>query len=55
VRRGDIVREVNRKPVTDMDSYQDATAGLEPQAPVLLLLERRGSGLYVALKPRKSG
>jgi serine protease Do len=55
VRRGDIVREVNRKPVTDMDSYQEATAGLEPQSSVLLLLERRGSGLYVALKPRKSG
>jgi serine protease Do len=55
VRRGDIVREVNRKPVTDMDSYQEATAALEPQAPVLLLLERRGSGLYIALKPRKSG
>lgn len=55
VRRGDIVREVNRKPINDMEAYQAATAGLESQAQVLLLLERRGSGLYVALKPRKSG
>jgi serine protease Do len=55
VRRGDVVREVNRKPITDMDSYQEATAQLDLQSPVLLLLERRSGGLYVALKPRKAG
>lgn len=55
VRRGDVVREVNRKPVTDMDSYQETTTQLDPESPVLLLLERRGSGIYVALKPRKAG
>ena len=55
VRRGDVVREVNRKLVTDMESYQDATAQLDPDAPVLMLLERRGNGLYLALKPRKMG
>jgi serine protease Do len=55
VRRGDIIREINRRSVTDMDSYQEATAQLEPESPVLLLLERRGSGIYVALKPRKAG
>jgi serine protease Do len=55
VRQGDIVRELNRKPITDLETYQDATAQLEPESPVLLLLERRGSGIYVALKPRKAG
>jgi serine protease Do len=55
VRRGDVVREVNRKPVTDVESYQEATTNLDPQAPVLLLLERQKNGLYVALKPRKAG
>jgi serine protease Do len=55
VRRGDVVREINRKPITDMDSYQEATAQLDLQSPVLLLLERRSGGLYVALKPRKAG
>jgi serine protease Do len=55
VRQGDIIRELNRKPITDLETYQDATAQLEPESPVLLLLERRGSGIYVALKPRKAG
>jgi serine protease Do len=55
VRRGDVVREVNRKVVTDLESYEDATAHLTPEAPVLFLLERQGNGLYVALKPRKAG
>jgi serine protease Do len=55
VRRGDIIREINRRSVTDMDAYQEATAQLDPESPVLLLVERRGSGIYVALKPRKAG
>jgi serine protease Do len=55
VRRGDIIREYNRKPIPDMNAYQDATAQLDPDSPILLLLERRGNGIYVALKPRKAG
>ena len=54
IRRGDVVREINRKLVTDMESYQDAITQLDPDAPVLMLLERRGNGLYVAVKPRKA-
>jgi serine protease Do len=55
IRRGDIVREINRQPVTDMESYTEATSRLTSNAPALLLLERRGSSLYVALKPSKEG
>ncbi len=55
IRRGDVVREINRKLVTDIESYQDAITQLDPDAPVLMLLERRGNGLYVAVKPRKAG
>src|SRR5215471_16774036 len=55
IRRGDIVREVNRQPVTDMQSYTEATSRLTPDSPALFLLERRGSSLYVALKPSKEG
>lgn len=54
IRRGDVVREINRKPITDMESYEEATAQLEPETPVLMLLERRSNGLYVAVKPRKT-
>jgi serine protease Do len=55
VQRGDVVREVNRQPVTDLDSYTEATSHLTPNTPALFLLERRGSSLYVALKPTKEG
>jgi serine protease Do len=55
IQRGDVVREVNRQPVTDMESYTEVTSHLTPNAPALFLLERRGSSLYVALKPSKEG
>ena len=55
IRRGDVVREVNRHAVADMDSYSEATAHLAQNAPVLFLLERRGNSLYVAVKPGKEG
>ena len=55
IRRGDIVREVNRQPVTDLESDTVATSRLTSKAPALFLLERRGSSLYVTLKPGKEG
>jgi serine protease Do len=55
IQRGDIVREVNRQPVTDLESYAEATSHLTANTPALFLLERRGSSLYVALKPTKEG
>jgi serine protease Do len=55
IQRGDVVREVNRQPVTDIESYTEATSHLTPNTPALFLLERRGSSLYVALKPTKEG
>ena len=36
-----------------MGSYQEATAQLDPESPVLLLLERRGSGIYVPSSPAR--
>jgi hypothetical protein len=39
----------------DLESYTEATSHLTSNAPALFLLERRGSSLYVALKPSKEG
>jgi len=55
IQRGDVVREINRQPVTDLESYAEATSRLTPNAPALFLLERRGSSHYVAIKPSKEG
>ena len=53
IQPGDIIREVNRQEVVNLDAYEDATAALQEDEPVLLLLERRGNNLYVALRPEK--
>jgi serine protease Do len=55
IQRGDVVREVNQQPVTDLESYTDITSHLAPDTPALFLLERRGNNLFVALKPGKEG
>ncbi len=55
LRRGDVVREINRLPITDLDDYETITAKLRTDTTVLLLVERRGSNLYVALKPVEAG
>ncbi|HZY59042.1 MAG TPA: Do family serine endopeptidase [Candidatus Binataceae bacterium] len=49
LRRRDIIMEVNRKPVKDVQSYERALAA-NGAKPVLLLIQRSGNTLYVPLK-----
>jgi serine protease Do len=51
VREGDIILEVNRKPVTSYKSYEQAASALAKDHPVLLLLKRKGQTIYLTLKP----
>jgi serine protease Do len=55
LRRGDVVREINRLPIRDIDDYETVTANLRSSTAVLMLVERRGNNLYVALKPEEAG
>ncbi len=55
LRRGDVVREINRLPINDLDDYETVTSNLRTNTTVLLLVERRGNNLYVALKPEEAG
>jgi serine protease Do len=48
LQRGDIIQEVNRKPVHNMDEYRAALSGLANQ-PVLLLVNHGGTTLYVVI------
>ena len=52
IRSGDIIREVNRKPVTSASELQEA-AGNSGGRPLLLLIERDGSTLFVAVAPSR--
>ena len=51
VREGDIILEINRKPVTSYKSYEQAASVLAKDHPVLLLLKRKGQTIYLTLKP----
>jgi serine protease Do len=51
VREGDIVLEVNRKPVNSIKSYERAVSGLAKDQSVLLLLKRKGQTIYLTLRP----
>ncbi len=51
VHHGDVIVEVDRKPVHNVGEYQQAVAGKAHQ-PVLLLINRGGSMLYVVVEPQ---
>ncbi|HZD50076.1 MAG TPA: PDZ domain-containing protein [Silvibacterium sp.] len=51
VQRGDVIQEVNRKPVHNVQQYQQAASGAGNQA-VLLLINRNGSTIYMVLEPQ---
>jgi serine protease Do len=52
LQRGDIIQEVNRKPVHDVSGYEQALAGAGKQ-PVLLLVNRGGTTVYLAVEPHQ--
>jgi len=51
VREGDIILEVNRKPVGSLKSYEQAASSLAKDQAVLLLLKRKGQTIYLTLRP----
>jgi Do/DeqQ family serine protease len=53
VRSGDVIEQVNQKPVTTVADLQEALKA-STRRPALLLLNRQGTPLYVALAPRNS-
>jgi serine protease Do len=51
LRRGDVIIEVNRQPVPDVDAYGKAIKGGEAGKSVLLLVRRGENTVFLALKP----
>lgn len=47
---GDILLEVNRRPVPDLRTYQQLTDPIRPRDPALLLIDRQGTVLYVPIE-----
>jgi serine protease Do len=51
IQRGDVIQEVNHKPVRNIDQYQQASGGTANQA-VLLLINRAGVTHFVVVQPQ---
>ena len=49
---GDVIQEVDRKPVRSVNDYQRVIAAA-PNQPVLLLINRKGTTHYVLLQPQR--
>jgi serine protease Do len=54
IRRGDVIREVERKPIKTVADFERATATPPADRPLTVRLERDGASLYVALPAAKS-
>ncbi len=50
VRRGDVISEVNRKPIKNIADYKMVTSKIKKGGTVLLLVKRSGSTIYIAVK-----
>ncbi len=52
LQQGDVIQEVNRGPVQDMDDYQQVAAQITKDELVVLFVSRRGNNLFVAVNPQ---
>jgi serine protease Do len=52
IRRGDVIVEIDRKPIRSIDEYKKSVAGIRKGKGVLLLVRRGESTLFLALKPQ---
>ncbi len=49
VKPGDVITEVNRKPVASVDDLRRAVEGHAKGTPLVLMVHREGTGLYIAV------
>jgi serine protease Do len=47
--RGDVIQQVNRKPVANVNEFRQAMSGSSKDKPVLLLVNRQGNTLFLAI------
>ena len=52
VQEGDLIQEVSREVITTLDDYQQVSSKIAKEELVVLLLNRRGNNLFVAVNPK---
>jgi serine protease Do len=53
IRRGDVILEIDRRPIRSVDEYKKSVAGIRKGKGVLFLVRRGESTLFLALKPQR--
>ncbi len=51
VARNDIIREINRREIENLEGYRKAVSQIGPRESVLLLVYRQGRNLYLTIRP----
>jgi serine protease Do len=51
VRKGDVIQEIGRNKIADVNDFNRAISGIRPYDSVLLFINRSGKRFYIALKP----
>jgi serine protease Do len=54
IRPGDIIREVDQRPVENLEAFKRAVAGYKPGDTILFLVERHGQTLFLTLKVQEN-
>jgi serine protease Do len=52
LQRGDVIQEVNHEPVKTLDDYQKAAVKINKEELAVLLVNRQGNSLFVAINPK---
>ncbi|MCI0613608.1 PDZ domain-containing protein, partial [bacterium] len=50
VQRGDVILEINRHPLKDVDDYRDVMTKAKPGESLLFLIFRRGNTFFVPIE-----
>ncbi len=53
LQRGDVIQEVNHKPVNNVDQFRAAINAVAPKQPVLLLVNRHGTTAFAVIPPKE--
>ena len=53
LQRGDLITEIDEKPVTDADAARKLLVNHDVKRGVLLFMERKGQKIYTVIKPEK--
>ena len=54
IRRGDVISEINREAINNLNDYQEKMRKLDEEGTVLFLIKRGGSTIYIAVKMKSS-